>query len=509
MKRYLSLGGAIAASTILTSTAVLAQVSATDVRDDLLTYIEASNLTVNYSESASGNGIALNNVTITVPELEAEGLYVSMVFPSITLTESGGNVDIAISPVNNIKFQVGPNGSEMNLEMMLNYGGHSMTASGTNDRTTYSYSMDSMSMVNTAFAVEGQPINGTLAFSATNSSGEYTQVNGNLMSVAGSSSIDTLSVAANLDVPGEVAMNFAFSVSDLNTDFQTATVPGLDYEDPMAVLNAINAGMSIMGLVNTGQVAMNFEFTEGNDNASVTMTTSAIEGGVLFNKDDFAFSEVISDLVFVMSGSDIPLPQIVVQAQEILMGGRAPLSASDEPRQVAMQLGVRELALQPEVWGMIDPMGAFPHDPLTAVLQASGNINMHYSVTDPMGAQQFAMAMESEQLPFTIHDFSLDELTLMGGGASITGTGSFSFDPNGMPIMPGLTMPSGSASFELLGVNSLLDTLIEMGLVPAEEAMGMRMMMGMFTVSTGDDAMSSTIEINDQGHILANGQRIQ
>jgi len=36
-----------------------------------------------------------------------------------------------------------------------------------------------------------------------------------------------------------------------------------------------------------------------------------------------------------------------------------------------------------------------------------------------------------------------------------------------------------------------------------------RMFMGMFTQPAGNDALTSKIEINDQGHILANGQRIQ
>jgi len=36
-----------------------------------------------------------------------------------------------------------------------------------------------------------------------------------------------------------------------------------------------------------------------------------------------------------------------------------------------------------------------------------------------------------------------------------------------------------------------------------------RMMMGMFARSTGDDQLQSVIEVNEQGHVLANGQRLQ
>ena len=49
-----------------------------------------------------------------------------------------------------------------------------------------------------------------------------------------------------------------------------------------------------------------------------------------------------------------------------------------------------------------------------------------------------------------------------------------------------------------------------MGFVSANDAMGARMMMGMFAVpGEGEDSLKSRIEINGQGQILANGQRIR
>jgi hypothetical protein len=35
------------------------------------------------------------------------------------------------------------------------------------------------------------------------------------------------------------------------------------------------------------------------------------------------------------------------------------------------------------------------------------------------------------------------------------------------------------------------------------------MMMGLFATPTGEDELTSTIEVNEQGHLLANGQRLQ
>jgi hypothetical protein len=69
--------------------------------------------------------------------------------------------------------------------------------------------------------------------------------------------------------------------------------------------------------------------------------------------------------------------------------------------------------------------------------------------------------------------------------------------------------PEGSINLRLEGANALIDKLIQMGIVQQEDAMGARMMMSMFTIPDGDDVLTSTIEVNEQGHVLANGQRIQ
>ena len=70
--------------------------------------------------------------------------------------------------------------------------------------------------------------------------------------------------------------------------------------------------------------------------------------------------------------------------------------------------------------------------------------------------------------------------------------------------------PVGAVDLSLSGGNGLLDKLIAMGLFPQEQAMGVRMMMGLFAVP-GDapDTLNSKIEFTQDGQILANGQRIK
>jgi hypothetical protein len=68
--------------------------------------------------------------------------------------------------------------------------------------------------------------------------------------------------------------------------------------------------------------------------------------------------------------------------------------------------------------------------------------------------------------------------------------------------------PDGTVTIDVAGANALIDNLITMGLIPAEQAMMPRMMLGMFAKPVGEDAVQSVIEVKD-GQVMANGQRIR
>lgn len=83
------------------------------------------------------------------------------------------------------------------------------------------------------------------------------------------------------------------------------------------------------------------------------------------------------------------------------------------------------------------------------------------------------------------------------------------FDWTDFTTIPGIARPEGSVDVNISGADALMDTLTAMGLLTDEDTMGARMMMGIFAEPTGEDSLRSVLEINDQGHILANGQRIR
>ena len=128
------------------------------------------------------------------------------------------------------------------------------------------------------------------------------------------------------------------------------------------------------------------------------------------------------------------------------------------------------------------------------------------NLLDEAAVQALALAGAPPMLPQTIN---LNQLRLAVAGAVLEGTGAFAFTGEPSPLSAGFPSPVGSVDLDLKGANALLDSLISLGLMADQEAMGLRMMMGLLAESVGEDHLQSKIEMTSQGHIIANGQRIQ
>ena len=112
-------------------------------------------------------------------------------------------------------------------------------------------------------------------------------------------------------------------------------------------------------------------------------------------------------------------------------------------------------------------------------------------------------------VPGELNGIQLTELTVRAAGAEITGDGAFTFDNSDLDTFDGFPRPEGDVNLAINGINGLVDKLIQMGIVPEDQAMMPRMMLGMFATPVGDDMLTSKIEVNSEGHVLANGQRLR
>jgi hypothetical protein len=253
-----------------------------------------------------------------------------------------------------------------------------------------------------------------------------------------------------------------------------------------------------------GNTLLDFE-TNIEDNA--IDFKMGVEGGsqdFIVNKDTFEYQTKATDLELSLLVPDqFPFP-VAVNAQTGF-GIKMPLSKKEGDFELSVSL--RDLYVNNELWDMFDPDKKLPRTPATLALKLSGVGNLFFNALDPEQAEELSRA----DIPGQIKSISLDELDIQGAGLEVIGDGSFVFDNDDLITIPGIPRPKGSAEVQLIGGNTFIDTLINMGLLTQDDAMQARMMLMLFAKPdpSFDDKLTSRWEITEDGKITANGQRLR
>jgi hypothetical protein len=249
-------------------------------------------------------------------------------------------------------------------------------------------------------------------------------------------------------------------------------------------------------------MAVTGTMTDASGPTDINVAMSNMAGGYAFTENDFQYNYTAGAGNIGISNPTVPFPI------NIGFGGmgfdiKFPLTMTDAPVPFTFLMKLQDFTLPPEVWGMADPTGQLPQDPATLIIDTAGSIRLleDFTTTPAPGVVP---------MPPELHSLSIRELQLKMVGADLTGTGDLTFDLTDTTTFGGVPAPTGALNFKLDGGNGLLDKLAAMGLVPQDQLMGVRMMMGMFaTMATdGSDSMTSTVEFKDKG-LFVNGQQLQ
>jgi hypothetical protein len=258
-----------------------------------------------------------------------------------------------------------------------------------------------------------------------------------------------------------------------------------------------------------------FDFAGGNSaisgrerRDSFAMESASQGGSISFDMSDAGLTYDVrqNQTELNISGSDIPFP-LALSMAETGFKLMVPVTKSDEEQDFGLAVFLRDFDVPEVLWGMVDPTGALPHDPATIAIDLAGKAKLAFDMFDPASME----AIDNGELaPGELNALSVNALEVSVAGAELTGTGDFTFNNDDLETYDGMPAPSGEANLKLVGANTLLDTLISMGLVSDSDAMGARMMMGLLAVpGDGEDTLTSKIELTEDGQIKANGQRIK
>lgn len=456
------------------------------------------------SEAREGDVLVVKGIQITSEHEEAKS---DISIGELNFADAGdGSVDVTISDTSSFVITTPAEGEGEPTEVTVNVSmpDFALKVSGTADELRNDYTAPSLTVSLAEInGVDADKVDLSADVTMTEMSGSSITKGTTDKSSTGTFAAKGMSVnfaAKDSEKGGDFTM--AGTLADLAGNMSSTTVGTMDMADMAA---ALKAGFAMSADYTYGKGDYTFAFTEAENTMNGSATVESGNFNVVMDKDKLGYGAGSKGAVVTVAGSQIPFPELKVSYAESVFNFLMPVSKSDTPSDFAVVTKIIDLALPEEVWAMADPTAALPHDPLTVAIDTKGTAKLNIDMMDAA-----AMEAAGDAAPGELHSLDLTELTVKAAGAEIVGSGALTFDNTDTTTFQGMPAPTGTVDFKVTGANALMDKLASMGLIPEDQLMGARMMLGMFAkmVEGQTDTMTSTVEFKDKG-LFVNGQQLQ
>jgi hypothetical protein len=455
------------------------------------------------TEVKDGGALKLNGVSI-VPQGATSGLTIS----DMSLTEEADG-SVTIRPGADIGADIV--GTDASTLVKVTHDGLELKASeGQGGALVYDYTAAALNVTFDASYPGGPSFDGSDPGKATSKGTVgFTDLTGTYSDAPGTNRTFGLDINAKKlaydisgDNPGLQMKTASLSeTADVVMSFDVAmpsTMSLFAMASPADFGTALDEGLNVNVVfkqgVSTGSASQEDQFLP----YSMTLKSEGGDGTAVFNKDAFSVKSAGGGLEINIVSPSLPVP-VDIKSGAIESEMTMPIKSPDVAQDYKILMKLNQLTLNDEAWGLFDPKGALKREPADLSIDLSGKTKLDF-----IGL----MAAESTGAPPPVpapETLNINDLTLKVAGAAFTGTGAFTFDNS-----QGIPLPLGEANVSLTGGNALIDGLIAAGLVPEDQAVGVRMMMGAFmTPGAEPDSLTSKIEAKEGGSIFVNGQQIQ
>lgn len=496
---------ALAAATLIPHSAA-AQITAQEVWDEWQEIsAEMGQTLTTESEQMAGGTLTITGL---VSEMDLPDGSFSGRLERLQLAEQGdGTVRITMSEDYPLSLTgIAAEGESFEMNMLIRQSGLEMTAARDGGETRYDYSAPDMTILMDTIETDGESIPVDLEISLTALEGLYAIGQGVAEERIIRSDLSAGAMAMSADVADPEGAEGEVSIIATVTNLVTTSTGTLSAFAAMSGMDTL-AGEGVTSEGSATYGSARYEITGEDDTGPFALAASSSGGEVDFSLDEgaVAYGGVNRDIAVSFSGAQIPFPQVGFAMAESAWEFSGPVGTGETPEDFGMLLRLQDLTVDDMIWSMFDPGGAIPRDPATLVLDLAGQGNWLVDVTDPA-----LDPMEIEGNVGEVSALTINELRLDMAGAELTGSGDFTFDNEDTETFDGMPRPEGAMDFTLVGANGLLETLVNMGLLPQDQAMGARMMLGLFArPGEGEDTLVSRIEVTPEGSVFANGQQLR
>lgn len=499
-----------------------ADVSAEDVWANAMAPFAALNAEIEASPVREGNRLIVDDLAIRFSFAEGRGRLL-LTTNGVSFEENGdGTVSVLYPEAARSKARLefeGEDGATEAVVLTREMDGTAFeqVASGVPGEVTHAISTDALVQVMRLRGPEGAGgFDVDMTVRMTGTTGTYRVTEGDLVTVDGAFDyghllVDSISESMGEGLDGEapvpVVQTSLQDMTDLRMAYRAALPKGR-----LSLMN-LSAGLRDgLAFSVTSEVAATTTETvinsDGQDLVTQTYEVGPQAAELRLDEAGLALDGRIRSLMFGATSEMLPVPVMVgLAGMEYRL--TSPVNRTEGPEDAAVALSLEGVELGDGVWGMLDPGGQLPREPASVAVDATAAVEVLVDLLDVRSLAALADAGDGE-VPAMLHGLRVRELLVEALGARLTGTGDVTFDNADDETYGGFPAPEGVIELVLAGGNALLDRLVDAQLLPADQAGGVRMMMGVFTVAgEGADTLTSTIEMKPGGVIEANGQRVR
>ncbi len=469
----------------------------------------------------AGDTLTITDLTLTagVPADDTKSEMVLNV-PQVTLTETG---DGKVRTVYAEELTGKVNGTDSdNKEFLVGFAvnlpGNAIVTSGAPEDMTHDFTYPTAEVLLTEVKSDGKEKVMPIKLGLVNTTGTMHLVAGAPAKYDYAFKSDSMTFNADVTDDDGSKATLNGGMTAIETAGEMSLPEGADLTADMNV--ALKAGLNMNGTLKAGAANAVFDYVGKSDEgqpetAGAKYDVKSFDLSFAVSQDGLGYQGASDMSAFELITSELPLP-VKYTLESASFDIQLPVMKSDtaEPFKIAYSLA--GLTLSDQIWGLLDPQSLLPHDAASMDLDLTGLLKVNEDLFDPATMAEPALpegtdpaAMPEPQpdpivpTEVTINQFALDML-----GAKVAAQGVLKAADGGDITT---TPPVGQISAQLEGVNGLLDKLAAMGLMPEEQVMGMRMMLGLFAkpVAEGEDKLTSDLEFKEDGTIFANGQQVK
>jgi len=482
----------------------LAELTAADVWQSWQGQLSHYGYEITGTPQAGSDGIVIPDLGLT-QDLPDDGGRIDLRMGRIALNETAdGTVEVIYPRSMPVALAVTPSDdAPLTAILTLSQEDLSIIASGAPGEIDYAYSARSIGLGIGEVTFGGAPVEsltGALRLEDFEGTSSMRRVEGGRR-IAQSLSSGPLSYSLDL-VDDETGAVFDFSgdAESMRHESRVHMPEDVDLSDMAA---ALENGFRVDSDLALGAGTGRFDFAEDGERITGNAQSGGLRIDGSLSREGLIYESDAEGLVVTTETDMFPMP-LTYAIDRAFARLELPVSPGEELQDFGLSVDFAGLDLPAALWSLIDPESTLPRDPANLAVDLTGTARLTTNIFDEA---ELAALEQTGESPGDLESLTLEKLALSAAGARLSGEGAIEIGK-----AEGLDMPpaEGTVDLRLEGGEGLLQKLVDIGLVPEDQAMTARMMASMFANAVeGEDTLTSRIEIEKDGTVTVNGQRMR